>query len=70
MKSLEDLRKLDSKALQKELYVARKEHAKLIIQKGLGGLKQTHKIKLQKRYIAYILSTLSALQKGITYSTS
>lgn len=58
--SLEELKKLDSTELKNELLSAQKTLYTLKMQKDLGELKQTHKMKQQKKHIARISTFLSS----------
>ncbi len=54
LKSLEDLRKLNSEDLKKELEASSKNLYVLKMKGKVGELKQTHLIKALRRYIARV----------------
>lgn len=59
-KSLMDLRALDRAELQSELEGARRELYILSMKQQLGELKQTHQMKIQRKYIAQISTFLTS----------
>ncbi len=54
LKEKADLRKLDAKSLKDELTSKSKKLYELTMKKSLGELKQTHLIKILRRYIATV----------------
>ena len=54
LKENAELRKLDSKSLKQELVEKSKKLYELSMKKNLGELKQTHLIKILRRYIATV----------------
>lgn len=59
-KTLEELKALDSTALQAELQNARRDLYVLTMKKELGELKQSHLMKQGRKYIAQISTFLTS----------
>lgn len=60
--TMDELRKKDAKALNKELLTVQKELANLRLHVKAGENKQSHKVTELKRYIARILTVKNELQ--------
>ncbi len=60
IKSLQDLNKVDMSALRLELVAVSKKYFELKMKNELNELKQTHVLKILRRYIATIKTVINS----------
>ncbi len=63
MKTLEELKKTDTKKLQEELQLAEKDLFKYTYDVKNGQSKNTHQVRNYKKYIARIKTTINNSQR-------